>query len=329
MIHHTMGKPSRNAASGGVSDIAYSERSLAKFSTICRILRGREARSEQKKLLEAIKSRAVLTRKAVERHLSIMNHWKLVESRYSLIGDGKAVAEFSLRGRAHLDLSLPEKILFFKALFTTASSPQLLEMLRSINVVESGDRSEIVVHFFKTTTALQVWGPSAIERGLVKYRDENKISSFFQNKFGCMLGWLYDVDFLELNQDRTIRLSDRGRQTFESMESSKTPSNNIYGFSAQLLGLKVNSFRLEVSSDNATFRARLLEAYDLFGGKHGLADYFACSSYVCTNLLAKDNLLIEDLEFRQSLAEMTRNGTVRSIMMGTQGKPAYFTLQGI
>jgi len=310
----------------GVTDISSSEGKLHRFTQICMLIKSARKLSKPKLyVLMAEKDIGIRNRHVIERHLMLLEKLGMIErlaSHYVLRAQGRVLTELAKGGISSENLSLGEKILYFRALFASVLRQQLVELLEIVQANQSSPRKEIVQQYFDTQVARKLWNVSVIDRNLSKLRETGKVPSFFANKFGCMEMWLKDLGLLETG-NHTIALAPAVPNAVEMLRDDEASKSHIYELAGAIHVGRVTGFDSKRDFDELV---RLLKGSSkIFALETGVTDFEASKTHVCISLLMRGRVL-ESSEFDEMIRILVAKRIVRSVMLGRDGKPAYITL---
>jgi len=310
----------------GVTDISTSEGKLNRFTQICMLLKSARKLSKPKLyVLLAEKDIGIRNRHVIERHLILLEKLGMIErlgSHYVLRAQGQVLTELAKGEISSGNLNPAEKILYFKALFTSVLRQQLVELLAIAYANQGAPRKMIVQQYFRTEVAQKLWNPRVIERNLSEVRETGKVPPFFAHKFGCMEKWLRDVGLLETT-DRTLATSPNVPHIIDPLRDGDVAQSRIYQLAQAILVGRATKFDSERHFGELVRLVKLSSR--LFALETGMTDIDAMRTFTCINLLMEGHLL-ESAEFDSTIGILVAKRILRSVMLGRDGKPAYVTL---
>jgi hypothetical protein len=310
----------------GISDITSSEGKLERFTQICELI-GLEKRLTIKRAEELIEKRIgspFHNRKVTQRHLVILEKIGLIEKIgeiYILSSEGKALYELVRKLSRTDGLSFEEKIFYFKTLFTSILKNQLIKFLEVIRDHEGEERKKIIGFFFRTELARNLWSETVIKRNLIRL-ESGKIPTFFQNKFGCMEMWLRDLDLVKKLKEK-MELEAGTKMFLAKIAKENNLKDKIYELTRIALACEAMPFDYIKHKDD--FLRVFKEAYSLFETRTEISDIRSIRTFVCIDLLTR-KIKMEEEEFYIAVKKLWKEGIIRSVMLGRNGKPAYVVL---
>lgn len=310
----------------GISDITSSEGKLKRFTKICRLIEA-EKRATRKKievLLQKKIGSPFHNKKVIQRHLVILKKINLIENMggiYMLSSEGKALCALVKDSNKSSGLSFEEKVFYFKTLFTSILSRQLIKFLEVIYEHRNEERKKIIGYFFQTELARNLWNRKVIEKNLLRL-EEGRVPTFFQNKFGCMEMWLRDLELIK-SQKRKIILRKSAIIFLKKISNSQNLKDNIYELIGTALSYRTTPFNFKMHKN--IFIKIFKDAYFLFKTESNLSDIRSIKNFVCVKLF-KDQIRIEERKFDSILEELWKEGIIRSVMLGRDGKSSYVSL---
>lgn len=309
----------------GISDITSSEGKLERFTKICELIGSekRVARNRVEKLIQKRIGSPFHNRKVTQRHLVILEKMGIIGKMgeiYVLSSEGKALYELVRKSSRPNGLSLEERVFYFKMLFTSVLKNQLIKLLEVICEHESEERRKIIGHFFRTELARNLWNKTVIERNLTRLG--GRIPTFFQNKFGCMELWLKDLGLMKRLKQK-IELGTGAKTFLAKVAKEGNLKDKIY----ELIGIALTceAIPFDYVKHKDEFLQIFKEAYLLFKTQADISDIRSIRTFVCINLLMK-KIKMEEKEFDVAAEKLWKEGIIRSIMLGRDGKPAYVVL---
>ena len=305
----------------GISDLTSSEGKLSDFNTICKIIANKRSLTKEKIFLELKGMTRSSAYKSFERKLIIMQKLGLIEQIrqvYILASAGKVLNKLLQRSPDRMEPIT--KSFYFIAFFTSTLSDQLAALLATINRQQGRTRKEIVMDYFATKIALDLWGETA-RKNVQSLRETNIMPSMLNNKFSCMQRWLEHLQLIESKRNRLYSLVPREVVT-SLMQQLRM--NNIYNYAAMIYFTKAKKF--DYTEDYQTLIDILKEAHKSFCVREtGLSDIQAVAKYVCLKLLQKQCVL-EERNFFELTKRLVTDRIIRSVMVGREGQPKHLAL---
>ena len=317
--------------SEGITDITTSEGNLKRFSQICKLIGDQRRALPRSKVVQLIKEQIGLTNaKVIGRHISILEKLSILENKegmYILSSEGKVLYNFIEDLQDKNALSPCEIAFYFRMLFTHFFG-QLYLLLKTIDDHKGKARDDIIIKYFENED-LKLWKKETVNENLRMFREKGKVSGFFENKFRCMEKWLYDLKFIEKTK-KSLKLTYEGKKCLVEIDKitaqKKEINDEIYGIASSLLNLKPDPFDFENPEHKKNLIGLFKEAYLKFEAKLRLSDLKAIRCWICVILLTKYNIILEEKEFDFLLNALSREGVIRSVMVGRNGRPSFVTI---
>lgn len=319
----------------GISDIVETEGNLPRFTKICQALQKRKLYTwnEIKSLVKEVT--ALKNNKPIKRHIEVFKKIGILEQRddmYMLSSEGKSLLELIKDEILEEELTISEKIFYFRAFFNNALY-QLYILLKTIDQKHNlTDPKEMIVDYFRNVikSPLRIWQKDSLRRDIEIYESWGKLQRGIKNKFGCMKRWLMDLKLLE---SKELILTSIGKEVLEDLEKQGLVDIEERIFSIANIYIKstgkVNYLpRFDYSKK---IHKRLIldlfeRAYTLFETQElGVSDAKSIRCFVCIKVLKKHNITLEENSFNNIINELARCGIIRSLMTGREGKLAYIS----
>lgn len=307
----------------GLTDITTSEGNLGRLGLICRIIA--EARTlSQAKLYKIIKGQAGLSNpKVIGRHLHILKTVGLVAKRsesYFATGRGKAL--YKLHPQSADILGDSERTIFFKSFFVSIPE-QLYWLVHIVGSNEGASLDKIALQYFFSSPAKNIW-IKTIEYAAKRQTVDGLLTEGMLNKFDTMLYWLSQLRILE--KKKTVWLTEKGRNLLKSLSQKDNLdfSLEVYYCSAMLYGNE-NVQQFDFSKHRTDFINVLREGNHLFRSEQELSDLVAVQEFVSA-VFAISGIALEEKRFYEIIQELGLDGTIRSIILGRDGKPAFLVM---
>ncbi len=261
----------------------------------------------------------------VGRHIRLGERLGLIEK-----GDGRIRASDSALGLFQLqvqrgvrvgDLDTAARAYLFQRLFTVAPV-QLVSLLRCIDRHPRMPWGTVVVDYFRAGDRLP-WKQETIAKSLDAFDRSGKVPRLLEHKVSAMIGWLRDLSLVTVSGP--FRLTPSGSDILTMWnEATGAFTEGIVHISARALGLPSSS-RPEVKSSRIT-REAIEEAIAYQPAGSGLVSFDRAYSLTQLTLLLDSQIALEWEAFYDSVKALWREGRVRSIIMGRDGRPNALTL---
>jgi len=308
-----------------LTDITTSEGNLTRLSLICEII-ARIRTSDSTELFKTIKEETGLTNnKVIGRHLHILTTLGLVTKvfgTYLVTSSGKALVKFHAKGSNVLNKT--EKIMFFKSFFCSIPE-QLYWVIHTIGKKHRAGINENAIEYFYSSPARAIW-LKTIDRAVRKKFDKDRpLTRGMINKFETMLYWLSQLDFVK--KQEIIRLTEKGLKLlriFPANANAKELSVKVYSIATQLYN-EENFQQYDQNIHKKELINVLREAYQLFRGEQDLSDLIAIQEFTSA-IFASSGIILEQTRFYEIIQELALDGTVKSIILGRDGKPAFLVM---
>jgi hypothetical protein len=307
----------------GLTDITTSEGNLGRLGLICGIIA--EARTlSQAKLYKIVKEQAGLSNpKVIGRHLHILKTLGLVAKKseiYFATGRGKALSRLHKQGESILNES--ETTIFFKSFF--ASIPeQLYWLIHVVGSNEGASLSKNALQYFFSSPAKNIW-VKTIESATRGETTRVLLTKGMLNKFDTMLYWLSQLRIVE--KRKTVYLTQKGRHLFKILvgRNNLDFGSEIYYLCAMLYGNQEIQY-FDFSKHRIDFINVLREGSHLFRSEQELSDLVAVQEFTSA-VFAVSGIALEEKRFYEAIQELGLDGTIRSVIVGRDGKPAFLIM---
>jgi len=308
-----------------LTDITTSEGNLSRHSLICEII-GRTKFHDSATLFRKIAEEAGITNsKVIGRHLHILETIGLIikaPETYLATSRGKALVK--LRSRNIGVLNNAEKTVFFKSFFTNIPE-QLYWAIYVIGKNEKATLEKNAIEYFYYSPAKNIW-IKTIERAIRREQYKARpLTRGMINKFETMLYWLSQLD--NIRRGYRVWLTDNGLKMLDAFPTDgnfREFSSRIYHITAQLYGNQ-NIQYFDLTRHKSDLVKVLREGNQLFRGEHGLSDLVAIQEFTST-VLATSGIVLEEKKFYETIQELGLDGTIKSIILGRDGKPAFLIM---
>jgi hypothetical protein len=312
----------------GITDISASEGDIKRFSRICKLIGNQKRALSRKKVVELIKNQIGLTNdNVIGRHISILEKVGVLENTegmYLLSSYGKALFYFVENSNK---LNLSEKIFYFNIFFSNIFG-QLFLLLITINDSPRESRNNIIIKYFENEN-LMLWKKKTIMENLKIFIMKKEVSSFFENKFGCMEKWLRELNLVEKKQN-SLKLTQYGKRCLEKIDATLAKKGKInvelFEIASSLLDSEAITFNFHNSGHKQNFINLFKEAYLKFVTELNVSDLKAMRMWISVELLIKYNIILEENEFESMFNDLYNEGIVRSIMVDRKGRPSLVTI---
>lgn len=295
-----------------------SELKLWRFRTLAKIVYECGVTIDNKTMNIIGSKIKITTPRTLERQFSIMKKIKLVDGAgniQALTGVGKALAK--LNKDENKKLSIEEKIFFFTQLFTVVTKDQLIVLLNIISQNDGASKITIIKKYFSTDIAKSLWKTAS--SNIRKLEEGKKMGSLLMNKFGCLSGWLQELDLIKIENDGIISQTN---PKIIDLLNSQTSSNSIYQIASNAYSIRARKFNQNI--DSKIFYDYFKQNYNEFRiGSENFSDIKAIQKCISILLLINEGIILEDMFFNEQIEMLVSKGSVRSVMLGRDGKPAY------
>lgn len=307
-----------------LTDITTSEGNLSRLSLICEII-ARARLHDRAKLYKAITEEAGITNpKVIGRHLHILKTIGLigdVHETYLVTSRGKALVK--LRNQRVKVINKAEKVVFFKSFFTSIPE-QLFWVIYIVGKNERALLEEIAHEYFYFSPARSIWIRTikrAIQRGSKK---DKTLTRGMRNKFETMLYWLSQLDILK--KGNRVWLTKNGLKLLDAFPRNvgDAPSS-VYHLAALLYyGQFIKFFDLNRQKNDLINVLR--EGNRSFRGEQNLSDIVAVQEFASA-ILVTNGIVLEEKRFYEAIQELSFDGTIKSVILGRDGKPAFLVME--
>ena len=307
-----------------LTDITTSEGDLNRLSVMCQTIARIKVHNLQR-LFEIIEKEIGLTNyKVVGRHLHILVSIGLIEKTlgtYFITSRGKALVK--LRSQDPCVLSRAEKVIFFKSFFISIFE-QLYWVIYTIGKNEGATFEKNALDYFYSSAAKNIW-LETLQHAAKKGSSDKPLTRGMINKFGTMLYWLSQLDIVR--KGSRLWLTGKGTRLlddFSKNDNIKRLSSTVYYLTTQLYAENYRR-HFNLSDDRNQLIGVLREGSQLFRGEQDLSDVVAIQEFVSA-VFASGGIVLEENDFYVTIRELGLNGTVRSIILGRDGRPAFLVM---
>lgn len=308
-----------------LTDITDSESNLLRLSNMALRIKS-STNKENEFIVDKIKEEDLINlnnTKVIKRHLRILKGINFIsydtKNPIRLTGAGKAISEFS--SFEDSTLNKYQKALWFRNMFKYLKE-QLFPFLESVDIFEPNRKRIVVRYFEKMGKDGNFWEIETIENNLSKYRKEDILPVYFDNKSKCMEKWLQSLDLIKRN-NKKIRFTERGRNLYKKIKSTDSDSDEwskdfFYLFSFLLEG-RFESFSppLAKKEDNVDLATEkkyeivekfLKKSFPLFKTSFNMADYKAVKLWILAKLLIDEKIIIPEKLFKSVIHKLWEKG---------------------
>lgn len=297
-----------------------SELKLWRFGHIAKILFEFGGKLNSDIRLTISKEVKIRTEGTMERQFSIMKKLGLVEGVRDiqvLTGLGRSLAKIA---STTSELNLDEKIFHFMLLFTSITKTQLLTLLKIISDNDGSPKREIIIKFFKTPLANSIW--STASKNVKELENKNHMSSFIINKFGCLSGWLNEVDLIDIVDDRIYVKTNPKVINYLGLDDAR---KQIVEIASSVYSLQTRKFNQQI--DSSIFLDYFKNSYNFFSIRSGeFSNVRAIKNYCIIKLLTQEKIILDEECFDKQIEILASSKKIKSVMLGRDGKPAHVVM---
>jgi len=240
---------------------------------------------------------------------------------YRVTGRGKALVR--LRSERIRVINKAEKVVFFKSFFTSIPE-QLYWVIYIVGKNERAPLEENAHDYFYSSPARSIW-IETVRRTLQRGNKKHKaLTRGMKNKFETMLYWLSQLDILK--KGKRVWLTKSGLKLLNNFPSNVGDSpSSIYYMAALLYYDQFIKF-----FDRSRHRNDLVDVLRkgnrLFRGEQNLSDIVAIQEFVSA-ILVINGIVLEEKKFYEAIQELSFDGTINSVILGRDGKPAFLVME--
>lgn len=262
--------------------------------------------------------------KVISRHLHILKtigFIRDVHETYLVTSRGKALVK--LRSQKVKIINKAEKIMFFKSFFTSIPE-QLYWVTYVVGKNENATLEKNAHEYFYFSPARNIW-IRTIKRAIRRGTNKNKtLTRGMKNKFETMLYWLSQLDILR--KGNRVWLTKNGLKLLDVFPRnvSEIPSSVYHMASLLYYGQNIQIFDLTRHKNELVDVLR--EGNRLFRGEQNLSDIVAVQEFVAA-ILVTNGIVLEERRFYEIIQELSFDGTIKSVILGRDGKPAFLVME--
>jgi hypothetical protein len=308
-----------------LTDITTSEGNLSRLSTMCQTI-ARVKVHDLHRLYEIIEKEIGLTNyKVIGRHLHILGSIGLIEKTlgtYLITSRGKALVKLRSQNPLRL-LSGAEKVIFFKSFFNNVFE-QLYWVIYTIRRNEGATSEKNSLDYFYSSAAKSIW-LDTLQHAAKKGSNGKQLTRGMINKFDTMIYWLSHLDIVR--KGNRLWLTEKGMRLLDDLSKNdnvKKFSSVVYYLATQLYSEHYTR-RFNISEDRNEFIRVLREGSRLFRGEQNLSDVVAIQEFASA-VFATGGIALEENNFYETAQALGLNGTIKSIILGRDGKPAFLVM---
>lgn len=313
----------------GVSDISSEEGNLRRFSKICSLLITSKPLTSGK-IETLVKNKIGLkNKKVIHRHIRLLELLRILERRkvlYIFTDMGKVFCKLLQDvDQSKSDLYPIEKIFYFERFFNPQSPThmQLCTLLVTVSSSFTGTEKKTIVDYFRNMRKFGIWKKQVINKNILKYKEEDRISSFFSNRFRCQRKWL---GYLTLLKKKELQLTNVGARVqgeiskFRDHELWENPNSSdlLRAFKGELVPFLANK---EDTTLVDLFKETVRQV-----GREKRSSVDSIKYYIFYRSLL-ENEYLDDRSFDRLLRLMVERGVVASVMRGRDGSIQSVTLR--
>ncbi len=307
-----------------LTDITTSEGKLGRLGLICEIIAKTKVH-DHNRLFEVIAEKAGITNyKVIGRHLYILSAIGLLvktPEAYLVTSRGKALIE--LRSRYVGVLNKAEKTVFFKSFFSCIPE-QLYWVIYTVGKNKRAKLNENAIEYFYSSPAKSIW-TRTVEKAIRKGNKDRPLTRGMINKFETMLYWLSQLDITR-KMDR-VWLTEKGFKFLEAFPkdfNTKEFASKIYYIATLLYGDEnIRCFDPAIHKNDLV--NVLHKGNELFRGERDLSDLVAIQEFASA-IFASSGIVLEEGRFYDIIQEFGLDGTIKSVILGRDGKPAFLVM---
>ena len=307
-----------------LTDITTSEGKLDRFSKICETIAQAKG-LDSNRVSKLIEEKTGLTNlKVIGRHLHILSILGLIQretGKFNVTSRGKALSRATQKQNSSL-----ERVLFFRSFFGEIPN-QLFLVLEVVGRNESKGIEKNTFDYFQLPKDLNPCSKPFEEPAFgneVPLLPSNYLKQNMLNKFETMVCWLSQLNLVKKGNS-ALWLTDKGQKLFDMVRTDglSVLSANVYNYASRVYGSNTQEF--DFKEDRGEFVRILREASFYFKGQQNISDLIAAQEYVSA-FYATKGFSIGEKKFFGYVQELELDGSIRSVILGRDGKPMFFIM---